>query len=248
MVELTQLGRGIIGAVERLVYTDRVRWDGSKVPRLQGLKNIFNPARPAKAIIRDSSDLAQNVLESESLKRTSATLVVGTTLTFSSPGSNADPTNQQPVSYVTKDPKFMTDSDQVLLARALYGEARSCHPDEMRFIGYTILNRATNDKKWDGTDLRTAILARKQYSCFNPSDPNLKKLMAPEESDPAWQKAINTAGLLLVTGVPLEFKGMDHYHTVSTSPYWKNDPRLSRIGQLSLSDGSNTKHVFYKSN
>ena len=67
--------------------------------------------------------------------------------------------------YKTDD--FYKDSDKVLLARMLFGEAESCSDIEKIAIAWTALNRMDDEKDWNGTTLQEVILKPYQYSAFN---------------------------------------------------------------------------------
>ena len=64
------------------------------------------------------------------------------------------------LNYRTQD--FHEDSDEVLLARLLTGEADECSDIEKIAVAYTAINR----EKW-GMSLKEAILYPRAYSCFN---------------------------------------------------------------------------------
>jgi len=82
----------------------------------------------------------------------------------------------------TRDNTFGHDSEQMILARALYGESRKqieTSPDYVYGAARTIINRADRS----GKSIKKVILKNNgvtwQYSCFNPKDPNFKRLQDP---------------------------------------------------------------------
>jgi len=162
--------------------------------------------------------------------------------------------------YQTKD--FSKDSEKVLLARLIYGEARILFKDEEDqrepiMIGFTPINRAKDRIKGNGTNLKEAILANKirktkagnkirvyQYSCFNSRDPNLPKLKNPEKYDvKSWDKSLNLADKILRGKYTHLNYGQSHYHGKKMEKYpdWASDARMKKIwGQDFF------KHLFYK--
>lgn len=142
---------------------------------------------------------------------------------------------------------FRHDSEKTLLARMIYGEARELLKKEDQkeaiMIGFTAINRAKDRIKENGESIKESILKKSQYSCFNPRDPNLKKLKNPEKYDPSsWEKALKLSDKLLEGKLTHLNYGQDHYYRKNTpTPYWANSPRMEKIwGQPSF------KHEFYK--
>lgn len=146
---------------------------------------------------------------------------------------------ERKVSYKTID--FSEDTDQVLLARMIFGEARSCTDKEKIAIGYTALNRANDNKRFNGTDIRSAVLCPKQYSCFNSNDTNLVKLKDPEKYDAkSWAKSLEIAEGIL-SGKYSDEMHATHYHALSSHPKWQDSPEMTKLGIID-------KHLFYKEN
>ncbi|MBI3335099.1 MAG: cell wall hydrolase [Candidatus Portnoybacteria bacterium] len=79
----------------------------------------------------------------------------------------------------TGDPKFGDDSEQMILARAIYGEARDVRLSDGAKIavGWSIRNRI-NLKAW-GKNYHEVILKPKHYSAFREGDPNYKFVIDP---------------------------------------------------------------------
>src|SRR3989344_3557096 len=106
--------------------------------------------------------------------------------------------NKDKISYIARDSDFSQDSDETLLARMLFGEARSCSLQEKIHIAYTAINRTRDGKKWNGENLREVILCPKQYSCFNDGDPNLPKLRDPLKCDKEqWKECLQVASFVI---------------------------------------------------
>jgi N-acetylmuramoyl-L-alanine amidase len=140
-----------------------------------------------------------------------------------------------------KTSNLQNDPETVLLARMIFGEARSCSEMEKIAVAYTAINRANDNKKFNGTTLKGALLKRKQYSCFNPSDPNLEKLMDPQAYEP---EVFNTCLEIAEKVKNSEYKdptnGATHFHTKNIHPYWANSKTMK------LTPLRNSAHFFYK--
>ena len=143
------------------------------------------------------------------------------------------------IDYRTTD--FSTDSDEVLLARMLFGEAENCKDTERIAIAHTALNRIYDGKKWNGETLREVILKPWQYSCFNKKDANREKLMNPERYNRNERnRCLKIAEDVLSGKYPDPTSGATHYFNPrDANPKWANE--IIRIGEI---DGS--KHDFYR--
>jgi spore germination cell wall hydrolase CwlJ-like protein len=149
-----------------------------------------------------------------------------------------------PISYKTNKKDFSDDTDSVLLARMLYGEARDCSDAEKVAIAYSAINRIHDGKKWNGETLRGVVLASSQYSCFNSNDPNKKKLMDPQNknySPNAWENCLRVAEGVLDGKIADPTDGATHYHTTNVNPFWKHKRQMKRKGRI-----NGSKHIFYK--
>lgn len=124
-------------------------------------------------------------------------------------------------------------SDLGLLARVVWGESRGEPLAGQVAVASVVLNRVTAS----GDPIREVILRPKQFSCFNPGDPNRDKLLAP--SGVQWNVAL-LIGELALDGLLLDpTEGATHYHAVwmGRKPKWAGS--LTEVGRL----GS---HVFYR--
>jgi len=147
------------------------------------------------------------------------------------------------VSYTTTD--FAEDSDTVLLARMIFGEARSCSYTERVAVGYSAVNRVDDGKKWNGENIGEVVLKPWQYSCFNDGDPNKEKLMDPEKYNArVFEECLEVAHDVLSGTVPDPTGGATHYFDPKhASPSWAD--KMEKIGNISTETGSSV-HVFYR--
>ncbi|MAG38297.1 hypothetical protein CMI45_02840 [Candidatus Pacearchaeota archaeon] len=223
-------------------------WDGS--PRRTGLvgkiTRTFQPQRPAIALAEDTSDLVSTTAKAVAKKVPARELTIlasigGASLLYANTAHAEE--NQRPSHLQV----FEQDSDRVLLARMLFGEARSCSPTEKIFIAYTALNRARDGKRWNGETIQDSILCDSQYSCFNENDPNLPKIMDPESiNSKAWKECYLIAGLVLKYSSPKEdpTRGATHYHTKTMKKYpsWAKSKKMKFLPEPS----EETDHRFYR--
>lgn|GEM_PF-1506182 len=78
------------------------------------------------------------------------------------------------------DPKwtgnFADDTDQMLLARLIFGEARNQSKEVMQGVAWTVKNRLLAKHSYFGFTYHEIILKKSrgiyQFSCMNPNDPN----------------------------------------------------------------------------
>lgn len=151
--------------------------------------------------------------------------------------------NLRSINYKTAD--FSDDTDEILLARMLFGEARNCSYEEKIAVAYTALNRIDDGKKWNGETLREVILCPWQYSCFNQNDVNKEKLMNPQDYDGKSFHECLRAAKEILSGQHTDLTGgATHYFNPQVvQPSWAN--KMIKIGKLKTKKGL-TKHEFYR--
>lgn len=122
---------------------------------------------------------------------------------------------------------FNDDPEQILLARAIFGEARSENlSDKTRIaVGWSIRNRVDNPGWW-GDSYHSVILELRQYSAFRISDSNRPFVEDPLHSESfidkkAWQNCYKIAGQIIRGEVGDPVNGANHYYDESISrPKW----------------------------
>jgi spore germination cell wall hydrolase CwlJ-like protein len=128
---------------------------------------------------------------------------------------------------------MMNTSDPVdVLARVVWGEARSTGAPGMRHVASVIMNRAAHPGWW-GTDVVSVCLAPWQFSCLNEGDPNRPKLEAVTEADGWFAIAKSIATQAIAGQLSDETFGADSYFalTMPTKPRWTTS------AQHTFSDG-----------
>lgn len=130
----------------------------------------------------------------------------------------------------------------LLLAMALWGEARGEGPLGMLAVAQVILNRAKKRTEVvpglsHGEAIKEVILRPKQFSCFNKDDPNREKLLVPHKHEPeVWGVAVAVASLAQLGYAMDPTNGSVNYLTKSLyesddAPTWaKNMKVLATIG------------------
>ncbi|MBI2444229.1 MAG: cell wall hydrolase [Candidatus Magasanikbacteria bacterium] len=129
-----------------------------------------------------------------------------------------------------EDPKwtgnnFADDSDQMILARMIFGEARSASNKARAGVGWTARNRLTIGG-WRGRIYREVILKNSQYSAFNQGDPNRLLVEDPLRAEnlidkQAWLDCYDLAGQIIAGEVDDPTNGATNYYDQSiTAPSW----------------------------
>lgn len=110
-------------------------------------------------------------------------------------------------------------TDQEVIARTLWGEARGQGETGMHAVCNVIVNRAANPGWW-GHDLRSVCLAREQFSCWNASDPQAYRMRHPL-SDAAIDSARQLAARAIAGILADLTDGADHYFAETIpQPAW----------------------------
>jgi spore germination cell wall hydrolase CwlJ-like protein len=111
-----------------------------------------------------------------------------------------------------------------VLARTLWGEGRSEGQRGMEAIASVVLNRVAVAQErggyWWGNDIVSVCQKPYQFSCWNRSDPNYKKLLAVTDKDIYFATAIRIARRAVAGTLPDCAYGATHYHTNSVAPFW----------------------------
>ncbi len=127
------------------------------------------------------------------------------------------------------------------LARTIWGEARGEGSVGMQAVAAVILNRhkiseAKGGMWWGNTPIQICQKPY-QFSCWNRSDPNFRKLIDVGEDDLYFATALRIARRALCGALSDPTSGATHYHAAGISPYWaKNEKPVAVIG----------RHIFYR--
>ena len=135
----------------------------------------------------------------------------------------------------------MTDYDIDILARTLYGEARGEYaqngPASLIAVANVILNRFKKGGRY-GQTLTEVCLKPRQFSCWNPKDPNRRLLHQDNlEADPVFKLCQQVARKVMKGIWPDLTRESNHYHASSCRPSWARAEKIRlRLGH----------HIFYK--
>jgi len=120
---------------------------------------------------------------------------------------------------------FNDDSDQMILARAIFGEARSLPEQGRAAVGWVVKNRI-GGQAW-GNNYHEVILHPKHFSAFNPSDPNLPYVKNPlldQTQSKDWYECYKIAGQIISGEMKDQTGGANHYFsTFIKPPHWTKD-------------------------
>lgn len=137
---------------------------------------------------------------------------------------------------------FYDDLQVDVLARTLWGEARGEGAEGMEAVACVVLNRVkvARDKGgfWWGDTIIAVCQKPYQFSCWNRSDVNYKRLQdVTEKSDLHFATAMRIARRAVAGVLKDATGGADHYHEKSILPDWA-------AGQTPTTQIKN--HIFYK--
>lgn len=114
---------------------------------------------------------------------------------------------------------FHDDSDQIILARAIFGEGRNLPEIGRVAIGWVIRNRV-EDARW-GNTYHDVILKKLQFSAFNIHDPNRHIVENPtknQNEQKAWHECYVIAGTIIQGTIPDPTEGANHYYSTFIRP------------------------------
>lgn len=108
---------------------------------------------------------------------------------------------------------FYDDTEQIILSRAIFGEARSLSDKGKAAVGWTIKNRVEDLSRWSN-NYHDVILEKKQYSVFNETDKNLPFVKNPFQDKTQideWFKCYEIAGKVMQGEIKDLTNGANHY-------------------------------------
>ena len=128
-----------------------------------------------------------------------------------------------------------------VLARTLWGEARGEGAQGMEAVANVILNREkiarAKGKFWWGNNIIQICQKPYQFSCWNRSDPNFRKLQEVDGSDLYFATAFRIANRAVLGVLDDITLGATHYHADYITPYWaKGKEPIAIIGSHKFYD------------
>lgn len=148
---------------------------------------------------------------------------------------------------------FSNDTEQMILARAIYGEARGEPYDGMVAVAWSIRNRVENPSWWPSSEesyfptYSSIILEPGEYAVFGLYDENRPYVENPSllfdipEEEAAWRTSYAVAGKVMNGEIPDNTYGADSFESSESrgepAPEWATPDRFTvKIGN----------HKFYK--
>lgn len=134
------------------------------------------------------------------------------------------------------------DKDIDIMARTIWGEARSEGEQGMKAVACVIMNRFNENiwySKYKGEhSIKAVCLKPKQFSCWNADDPNSKMCSSVNTNDKIFVEAIEIAKNAKNGKIKDITKGANHYFAdYIKAPKWVKDMKFCiKIG----------RHNFYK--
>ena len=120
---------------------------------------------------------------------------------------------------------ILTDSDLIIAAKTIWGEARGEDFTGKMAVAEVIVNRAirTDGQFALDTTLAVTCLRSKQFSCWNPHDPNMQKMLLIGPDDVMYRSGLEALLRVINNGAELTLtNGATHYHTKKVSPSWSD--------------------------
>lgn len=123
-------------------------------------------------------------------------------------------------------------------------DIRSCYWYHKNAVGHAAASDVQTDITWHGdraahfvNNIIQVCQKPYQFSCWNRSDPNFKKLQVVDEKDLYFSTAMRIARRALIGVLPDMTKGATHYHADGVLPFWARGETPSvKIGN----------HIFYR--
>lgn len=144
-------------------------------------------------------------------------------------GSQVQPENPRMVERTSWEALNAKADDWEVLARTIYGEARSESVKGREAVATVILNRK-KDRRWPNS-VKSVCLQDKQFSCWNANDPNRDWALSADRWDRAYMDCIEIAESALSGQIDGNLDGANHYHTDGVTPYWsKSMNQVASIG------------------
>lgn len=130
---------------------------------------------------------------------------------------------------------LFTEQDIDVMARTMWGEARGEGALGMQAVANVIANRAAISEEkgsyWWGNGIEGVAKRfrgdQHQFSCWDESDPNYKKIMALTDNDPTFVMAKRIARGVLSGSYYDNTEGAEHFRVRSASVEWANPAQVT---------------------
>jgi len=137
--------------------------------------------------------------------------------------------------------QFYKELEIDVLARTLWGEARSEGVQGMEAVACVVLNRVEVARKmagyWWGNNTIQVCQKAYQFSCWNKSDPQYRRVISVTEKDVHFSTCVRVARRALLALIDDPTNGATHYHADYVNPVWADINKKTEIVG---------RHIFYK--
>jgi N-acetylmuramoyl-L-alanine amidase len=133
-------------------------------------------------------------------------------------------------------PSVFEAHPHLVAARTVYGEARG-DPASQEAIAHVILNRLNSGRF--GKTIHDVVLKPKQFSAWNPTDPNREVMLRTPAADPRYGKVRDLVLRALSGETPDPTGGAEFYHARGVTPKDWDFSQLEPAGEFG-------KHLFYR--
>jgi spore germination cell wall hydrolase CwlJ-like protein len=132
----------------------------------------------------------------------------------------------------------MTKSIEIM-AKTIYGEARGEYPvfgiNSLVAVGNVIMNRHRRSH----SSIEEICLKPKQFSCWNPNDPNLEIIKNVNTANPIYKLCFDCSAKLVNNEYDDITNGATHYYSTKI----KTIPKWADLNKITKAIGN---HVFLK--
>ena len=120
-------------------------------------------------------------------------------------------------------------TEQEVVARTIWGEARGEGREGMAAVACVVRNRAWHPRYW-GHNFTEVCQRHAQFSCWNTADPNYEKMLAVTSSDPQYSTALIIAMETIAGRAPDVTHGADHYADLALDhPAWADPKKVTAV-------------------
>lgn len=161
-------------------------------------------------------------------------------------------TGQYKVNVPTPKPKPQRIAGIDTLARTIWGEARGQGYSGMQAVASVVMNRyeaaqrSSGKARQYGRTVEEICKKPYQFSVWNKGDPSLKKMLAVNENNADFRRAVSIADKALRGELPDNTGGADHYLNIEFTRKIRRNGTLPDWVDLSRKTASIGAHTFLK--
>ena len=153
----------------------------------------------------------------------------------------SSPPTLTPLHQKNIEDEYYQELEIDVLARTIFGEARSEPQEGMEAVASVVLNRVAiaqaKGKYWWGNNIIGVCQKPYQFSCWNKNDPSYRRLTTVKPSDIKFATCLRIARRAVIGVLKDNTNGATHYHADYVSPYWAKGEMPVKII---------SRHIFFK--